>query len=51
MKINKKTLKKLKIGIYTGREIDEQKLIKIIKDDLFLEYIDIMERFNFLWYD
>lgn len=38
---NKNTLRKLKIGIYTGRNIDEQKLIKIIEDNLLLEFLEI----------
>lgn len=41
LQINKNTLRKLKIGIYTGRNIDEQKLVKIIEDSLKLEFIDI----------
>jgi hypothetical protein len=41
LKINKNTLRKLKIGIKTGRGIDEQKLVDIIKNNLKLEYIDI----------
>lgn len=39
--MNKDTLRKLKIGIYTGKEIDEQKLQRIIEENLRLEYIDI----------
>jgi hypothetical protein len=41
LKINKNTLRKLKIGIYTGKNIDKQKLKSIIESDLKLENIDI----------
>lgn len=39
--LNENTLKKLKIGIYTGRNIDETKVQDIIEDNLKLEYISI----------
>jgi len=39
--VNKETLNKLKIGIYTGKGIDEKKLVEIIENNLQLEYIDI----------
>lgn len=39
--LNKHRLKKLKIGVYTSKDIDEKKLVNIIEDNLRLEYIDI----------
>lgn len=41
LKINKGTLRKLKIGVYTGRNIDEGKMVQTIKDNLSLEFIKI----------
>jgi hypothetical protein len=41
LKVNQDTLRKLKIGIYTEKGIDEQKLVQIIKNFLKLEYINI----------
>lgn len=38
---NKATLRKLKIGVYTGRNIDEQLMVKTIRENLSLEFIDI----------
>lgn len=39
--LNRTTLKKLKIGIYTGKGVDESKVQEIIEQDLQLEYIGI----------
>lgn len=39
--INKTTLGKLKIGIYTGYDIDERQLQTIIEDELRLEYLGL----------
>lgn len=41
LRSNRATLKKLKIGIYTGNGIDEAKVQEIIERDLRLEHIDI----------
>lgn len=41
LKINKHTLQKLKIGVYTGKNIDEQLMAKIIEENLSLEFIEI----------
>lgn len=41
LKTNKDTLRKLKIGVYTGRNINEQLMAKIIKENLSLDFIDL----------
>lgn len=41
LRINRSTLKKLKLGIYTGKGVEEDIVTTIIKQDLCLEHIDI----------
>lgn len=41
IRLNRHTLRKLKVGVYTGRNIDEQRLARTIEENLSLEVLEI----------